>query len=225
MRKMPGATVIGCAKCDQQAHACTDRAHRADEHRAQWESRVEDWRLERLRHQQAAEAAEAHARDWQAKRDALAGEARKYEQDAADAAHRAARMEREAGDIEYTAPGGRVSENLDALRRGLQAEPGDAEEPRAGAGRPSARPATGDSTDPGPEGRPLRTGIRRTRPRGGRSRSRARRRRRGRRHCRRGTRDGADECFERSRRCRGRGERVPSRETQARCGDQAGRLC
>ena len=104
-------------ECDQQAHACADRARRADEHYAQWESRVEDWRLERLRHQQAAEAAEAHARDWQKKRDALAGEAREYEQDAADAAHRAAGMEREAGDIEYTAPGGRISENLDALRR------------------------------------------------------------------------------------------------------------
>ncbi len=104
-------------ECDQRAHACTDRARRADEHHAQWEARVEDWQLERLRHQQAAEAAEAHARDWQAKRDASVGKAREYEQDAADAAHSASGMEREAGDIEYTAPGGRASENLDATRR------------------------------------------------------------------------------------------------------------
>ncbi|MDD9980407.1 MAG: hypothetical protein OXU81_03460, partial [Gammaproteobacteria bacterium] len=104
-------------ECDQQAHACTDRARRSDEHHAQWESRVEDWRLERLRHEHTAQAAEACARDWQTKRDELADKARTHEREAADAARRAAEMEREVGDIEYTAPGGQISENLDALRR------------------------------------------------------------------------------------------------------------
>ena len=104
-------------ECDQHAHACTDRVRRADEHRAQWESHVEDWRLERLRHEHTAQAAEARARDWQTKRDELADKARTHEREAADAARRAAKMEREVGDIEYTAPGGRISENLDALRR------------------------------------------------------------------------------------------------------------
>ena len=104
-------------ECDQKAHACTDRARRADEHRAQWESRVEDWRLERLRHEHTAQAAEARARDWQTKRDELADTARTHEREAADAARGAAEMEREVGAIEYTAPHGRVSENLDALRR------------------------------------------------------------------------------------------------------------
>ena len=104
-------------ECDQQAHARTDRARRADEHHAQWESRVEDWQLERLRHEHTAQAAEACARDWQTKRDELADKARTHEREAADAARRAAEMEREVGDIEYTAPGGRISENLDTLRR------------------------------------------------------------------------------------------------------------
>ena len=103
--------------CDGQAHACADRARRASEHHAQWDSRVGGWQLERLRHEQAAQAAEARALDCQTKRDALADKARTREHEAADAAHRAADMEREAGDIEYTAPGGRISENLDALRR------------------------------------------------------------------------------------------------------------
>ena len=104
-------------ECDQQSHACSERARRASEHQAQWESRVEDWHLERLRHEQAAQVAEAGARDWQTKRDALEDKARTREREAADAASRAAEMEREAGDIEYAAPGGQISENLDALRR------------------------------------------------------------------------------------------------------------
>ena len=104
-------------QCDEQAHVCADHARRAGEHHAQWESRVGNWQLERLRHEQAAQAAEARARDWQTKWDALAGEARKCESDAEDAADRAAQLEREASDIEYTTPSGQVSENLDALRR------------------------------------------------------------------------------------------------------------
>ena len=70
--------------------------------------------------------------------------------------------------------------------------------------------------------------MRRTRPRGGRSRSRTLDGvRRGRRQLPKpNSRRYADECFERSRRCRGRGERVPSRETtDALRGDQTGRVC
>ena len=104
-------------QCDEQAHVCTDRARRSGEHHAQWESRVGDWQLERLRHEKAAQAAEARARDCQTRRDALEDKARTHEREAADAASRAAEMEREAGGIEYTAPGGQMSENLDALRR------------------------------------------------------------------------------------------------------------
>ena len=104
-------------QCGEQVHACADRARRAGEHHAQWESRVETWQLERLRHEQAAQAAETHARDSEAKRDALADKARTRERDAGGVADLATEMEREAGDIEYTAPGGQISENLDALRR------------------------------------------------------------------------------------------------------------
>ena len=104
-------------ECDEHAHICTDRARRSSEHHAQWESREGDWQLERLRHEKAAQASEARARDCQTRRDALADKARTHEREAADMANRAAEMEREAGDIEYTAPGGRISEDLDALRR------------------------------------------------------------------------------------------------------------
>ena len=104
-------------ECDQQAHACSERARRAGEHHAQWESRVENWQLERLRHEKAAQAAEARARDFQTRRDDLADKARTHERESADVAKGAAEVEREAGDIEYTAPGGRISEDLDVLRR------------------------------------------------------------------------------------------------------------
>ena len=102
---------------DHQAHACSESARRAGEHHAQWESRVEDWQLEHLRHKQAAQAAEVRAREREAERDALASEARDRERDAEAAADQAAAMEREAGEIAYAAPGGRTSEDLDALRR------------------------------------------------------------------------------------------------------------
>ena len=105
--------------------------------------------------------------------DALADKARTHERGAANMANRAAEMEREAGDIEYTAPGGTGIGGSRCPAPRLRAAPGNVEEPGAGAGRPSARPATGDTTGPGPKGRPVRTGVRRTRPRGGRSRSRA----------------------------------------------------
>ena len=104
-------------KLDEQAHVCAEHARRADEHHAQWESRVEDWHLERRRREQAAQAAEARARDWQTQRDAANDKVRTREREAVDAANRAAVMEREARNIEYTAPGGQISEHLDALRR------------------------------------------------------------------------------------------------------------
>ena len=104
-------------ECDKQAHSRTYRARRARDHHAQWESRVEDWQVERLRHEKAAQAAEVRARERQTKRDALKDKARKLGRDAADAANQAADMEREAGRIEYTAAGGRISESLDNLRR------------------------------------------------------------------------------------------------------------
>ena len=103
-------------ECDELAHVCADRARCASEHHAQWESRVKDWQLERHRHEQAAQAAEVRARDCQTKRDALADKARTRERKAAGAANRAVDMEREAGGIEYTEPGGQMSESLDALR-------------------------------------------------------------------------------------------------------------
>ena len=103
-------------KLDEQAHACAEHARRAGEHHAHWESRVANWQLERLRHEQAAQAAEERALEWLTKRDALADKARTWESEAAEAALQATGIEREAGDIEYTAPGGQVSENLDALR-------------------------------------------------------------------------------------------------------------
>ena len=103
-------------KLDEQAHACAEHARRADEHHEQWESRVANWQLERLRHEQAAQAAEERALEWLTKRDTLADRARTCESEASEAALQARAIEREAGDIEYRAPGGQVSENLDALR-------------------------------------------------------------------------------------------------------------
>ena len=102
---------------DEQAHAFSERARRAREHHAQWESRMEDWQRAHLRHEQAARSAEARASDNEAERDALAGEARERENEAVAEAQRAANMEREAGEIVYKAPEGRIAEDLDALRR------------------------------------------------------------------------------------------------------------
>ena len=107
-------------KLVEQAHACAEHARRADEHHKQWESRVANWQLERLRHEQAAQAAEERALKWLTKRDALADKARTCESEAWEAARQATAIEQEAGGIEYKAPGGQVSENLDALRSDYQ---------------------------------------------------------------------------------------------------------
>ena len=102
---------------ERQAHACSEHAARAREHHERWESQVGDWRSARLRHEQAARASEQSAREEAAKRDARAEEARDRERQAADAGKQAADMEREAGSVTYAIPGGRVRDDLDALRR------------------------------------------------------------------------------------------------------------
>ena len=101
---------------DARAHACSDRARRAGEHHARWESRVDDWHVARLARQQAAASAEQRAMEKKAEQEARTREAREHENRAAEAASQAAAMERDAGDIAYTAPGGRISDDLDALR-------------------------------------------------------------------------------------------------------------
>lgn len=102
---------------DERAHACSERAHRAREHHESWESQVEEWRVVRLRHEQSARSGEQHAKDKEAERDARTREAHDREGKAREAAEQAANIEREAGDIAYTKPGGRASDNLDGLRR------------------------------------------------------------------------------------------------------------
>ena len=107
-------------ECDNNALSCTFRARLVTDHHAQWESRVEDWQLQRLRHEQAAQTAEARAREQHTKGEALADKATTLKRKAADAAKQAADMEGEIARIEYTAAGGRISENLDSLRRDYQ---------------------------------------------------------------------------------------------------------
>ena len=102
---------------NRHAHACSEHAARAREHHERWESQVGDWRSARLRHEHAARSYEQSAREEAAKRDARVEEARARERQAADAGNQAADMEREAGSVTYAAPGGRVRDDLDALRR------------------------------------------------------------------------------------------------------------
>ena len=104
-------------EAERQAHACSERAGRAREHHERWESHVLDWRSERLRHEHAARASEQFASEEAAKRDSCADEARDLQRQADDAGNQAAGMEREAGAVTYAAPGGRVRDDLDALRR------------------------------------------------------------------------------------------------------------
>ena len=103
-------------ECDRQAHASAERARRADEYHAQWGSRVDGWRKAHLAHRQRAASAERLAREKEAERDAHIKEARAREDDAADAARLASDMEREAGGVDYSEPGGRADGDLDALR-------------------------------------------------------------------------------------------------------------
>ena len=100
-----------------QAHACAEHERRAREHHEKWESRVEGWRSARLRHEHAARASEQLAEEQEAKRDALNQAARDREEQATEAGKQAASVEREAGAVTYTKPGGRARDDLDALRR------------------------------------------------------------------------------------------------------------
>ena len=104
-------------KTEGQAHACSGHAERAREHHERWESHVGDWGSERLRHEHAARASEQLASEEAAKREARADEARDRKRQADHAGNRAAGMEREAGAVTHAAPGGRVRDDLDALRR------------------------------------------------------------------------------------------------------------
>ena len=107
----------GASEHERQANACSARARRAREHHETWESKVEGWRLARLRHEHAAQAAEQRAREKEAERERLEREARDHAEQARKAAAEAASIESKIGNIAYTGPGGRVRDNLDALRR------------------------------------------------------------------------------------------------------------
>ena len=102
---------------ERQAHACSEHEGRAREHHKRWESQVGNWHSARLRHEHAARASEQSAREEAAKRDAREEEARDRERQAAEAGSLAADLEREAGAVTYALPGGRVRDDLDALRR------------------------------------------------------------------------------------------------------------
>ncbi len=105
---------------DGEAHACTERSRRAEEYHAQWGSRVDVWRRAHLAHRQRAVEAERLAREKEAERDRRDGEAAARGNEAAEAADRASVMEREAGGIAYSGPGGRADGELDALRRAYE---------------------------------------------------------------------------------------------------------
>ena len=109
-------------ECDRQAHACAERARRAEEHHAQWGSRVDGWRKTHLAHRQRAASAERLAREKEAERDSHIKEARAREDDAANAASMASAMEREAGSVAHSAPDGRADGDLDALRGAYERE-------------------------------------------------------------------------------------------------------
>ena len=110
----------GASEHERQALACSECARRAGEHHENWESKVEGWRLERLRHEQAARAAEQRAGEKEAEKERLGQEARNHAEQARKAAAEAADIESEIGKIAYTMSGGRAHDNLDALRRDYQ---------------------------------------------------------------------------------------------------------
>ena len=110
----------GASEQESQAHACSERARRAREHHETWESQVESWRLARLRHEHAAQAAEQRAREKEAEREKLEREARDHAEQARKAAEEAASIETEIGNIAYTGSGGQARDSLDALRRDYQ---------------------------------------------------------------------------------------------------------
>ena len=110
------------SECDGQAHASAERARRAGEHQAQWGARVDGWRKAHLAHRQRAASAERLASEKEAERDARTSEADAREDEATDAARLASDMEREAGGLAYSGPGGRRDGNLDTLRSAYERE-------------------------------------------------------------------------------------------------------
>ena len=102
---------------DEQARNCREYARRAEEHHAEWESRVRDWELARLHHEQAFRNARALESEKETERDALSEDARNRERQAETAAAHASALEREFGGIDYAGPGGTVSADLDTLRQ------------------------------------------------------------------------------------------------------------
>ena len=105
------------SETEGQTHACAEHERRAREHHENWEARIEDWHVARLRHEHAARASEQRAKEKEAERVALNQEARDREGQATGAGEQAASLEREAREIAYTRSGGRARDNLDALRR------------------------------------------------------------------------------------------------------------
>ena len=162
----------GASEHERQAHACSERARRAGEHHETWESKVEGWRLARLRHEHAARAAEQRAREKDAEKERLEREARDHAEQARKAADEAARIESEIGNIAYTGSGGRAHDNLDVLRRDYRQRLETLASPGRRTGRSSARPEGRDRPDAGGEGRSICTRIRRSRPRRSRCRDR-----------------------------------------------------
>ena len=104
-------------KYERKTHASSERARRAREHHDNWESKVEGWHVGRLRHEQAALAAEQRAKDKESERDGLEREARAHAEQARKAGQEAAGIDHEIGRIAYTRAGGQAHDNLDALRR------------------------------------------------------------------------------------------------------------
>lgn len=102
---------------DTEAQECSERARRASDHHAQWESRIEEWTLGRLRSGQAARTAEEFATEAERQRDESVRSAGGREEEASTTARRAANYESDAEGIANAASSRRVSENLDALRR------------------------------------------------------------------------------------------------------------
>ncbi len=109
-------------ECDGQAHASAEHVRRADEHHAQWGSRVDGWRKAHLARRQRAASAERLAREKEAERDGHTREAGAREDEARYAASMAADMEREAGSVTHSGPGGRAAGDLDALRGAYERE-------------------------------------------------------------------------------------------------------
>ena len=106
MSATPGLVAMVRAKHERQALACSERARRAGDHHETWESKVEGWRVARLRHEHAARAAEQRAREKEAEKERLEQEARNHAEQARKAAAEAADIESEIGKLPIGRPAG-----------------------------------------------------------------------------------------------------------------------